>query len=244
MANRGESKSSKRISCSAVRRIRRKQHKWTIKSRPGKHAAETSVPLAVVLRDLLEVVGNLREAKHIIRQGMVKVDGKVRKDHRFSVGLFDVIDLEATKKRYRAVFDRKGRLELREINAKEKPEKLVKIVGKHYRGGNQLQLQLNDGSTLMNPKGTFKTGDTLKISLPDNKIIEQYEEKSGNLIYLIGGTKVGSFARLENISEGTINKKKLVDLELEKTKFQTIERNVFVVGNKNQPAVDMGESHE
>ena len=244
MASQGESKSSKRIASGKVRNIKRKKHVWTVKSRAGKHSAKTSVPLAVAIRDLIGLVADMREAKLVINRGMVKVDGAVRKDPRFSVGLFDVLDIEQSKKRYRAVFDEKGRLEFREVDAKGKLEKLVKIVGKRTLKGKKVQLRMNDGSIMVEPKGTFRVGDSLKISLPDNKILEHLEEKNGNLIYLIGGTHIGTFARMQNISEGTISKPKLVKLEQEKEEFQTVEDNVFVVGSKNTPAIDMGEAHE
>jgi len=241
MANRGETKGCKRISSSKVRNIQRKENVWTVKTRPGKHSAITSVPLAVAVRDVIGLIGNLREAKHIINNGMVKVDGIVRKDYRFSVGLFDVLDIETSKKRYRAIYDQKGRLEFKELDAKGKLEKLAKIIGKNVRKGNRIQLKLNDGSIIVNPKGTFKVGDSIKISLPDCKILEHFEEKEGQLIYLIGGTRVGTFARLQKIAEGTLQKQKLVNLEQEKTEFQTVEKNVFVVGSGDKPAVDMGE---
>jgi hypothetical protein len=45
----------------------------------------------MLLRDILKYATTGKEAKMIVKQGKVKVDGKTRFDERFPVGLMDVV---------------------------------------------------------------------------------------------------------------------------------------------------------
>ena len=72
--------------------------------------------LLIVVRDILKVADNAREAKIIINNGDILVDGRARKDYKFPVGFMDVISLPKSKKVYRVLPDHKGRLVLHSIS--------------------------------------------------------------------------------------------------------------------------------
>jgi len=59
--------------------IHRKEAIWIVRPSPGGHSLEKCLPLSLVLRDILEVAETRKEAKKIISQGKVFVDGKVRR---------------------------------------------------------------------------------------------------------------------------------------------------------------------
>ncbi len=232
MANRGETKSQKSLSVANLRVIKRKEHKWTVKSMTGAHTKESSVPISFILRDLLKLAGTMKEAKGILHEGLVKVNGKVRRDYRLPVGLFDVIDLEKIGKRYRIVLDSKGRIEIKEISAKEKMSKINKIAGKRVVKGGLIQLATNDGSTFLEKKTAINVGDSVLVELPERKVGKRLERKEGNLAYVIGGKHSGTIGKIKSIIEGGMNKDMLLTLEGDKGDFQTSEKNVLVIGEK------------
>ena len=86
-------KHQKRISVPKSWQISKKSRKWITSTRPGPHSKDQSVPLAVVLRDMLGIVDNRAEAKRVLSEGKVLVDGVVRKDVRFPVGIMDIITI-------------------------------------------------------------------------------------------------------------------------------------------------------
>src|SRR5919202_4943388 len=73
--------------------IKRKESQFVIKVRPGPHPKSRAYPLGMVLRDLLNVADTAHEADRILKLDNVKVDGIVRRDSNYSVGLMDVLEL-------------------------------------------------------------------------------------------------------------------------------------------------------
>ena len=84
-------------------KINRKDKRFVITVRPGSHPKNNSIPSAVLLRDTLNIVTTLREAKSSIYGGKVKVDGVIQKSLHHSIGLMDVIELENVDDIYRLV---------------------------------------------------------------------------------------------------------------------------------------------
>ena len=235
MAKKGEDKKQKRLSAEKIRDLHRKEYKWTIKSIAGPYSKKSSVPLGFVIRDLLGLSKNLKEAKFVLNSGAVKVNSVVRRDYRFPVGLFDLITLEGKKPHFRVLLDRKGKITVKEMPGKEKPTKLSKVVGKKAVKGGFIQIETNDALAIREKKTTLNVGDSIKIELPTKKVIESYELKKGNFAYVTGGVHGGTLAKIKKITKRGMNKPKLITLESGKESFQTIDRNVFVLGEKKPP---------
>jgi len=77
MARMGGSRHMKALAAPSVQRIPRKERPWTVKPSPGPHPSDRSLPLLLVVRDLLKLAESNREARKIIAQGEVKVDGNI-----------------------------------------------------------------------------------------------------------------------------------------------------------------------
>ena len=63
--------------------IHRKEHVWVTRPKSGPHSLKRSLPLAMVLRDILNLAKTRKEAKIIISEGKVFIDGIVQR-RRFS----------------------------------------------------------------------------------------------------------------------------------------------------------------
>src|SRR5437016_12735310 len=79
--------------------IPRKTDFWVVKPSPGPHPIDTSVPLGLILRDMLKVCANAREARHILNGRGVLVDGRAVTESKFPGRLMEVIIFAATKVR-------------------------------------------------------------------------------------------------------------------------------------------------
>lgn len=242
MASKGESKTQKKISVSSVRKVMKKTGgRLTVRSRPGAHSKESSVPLGFAVRDLIGLAQNSKEARAVLNSGAVKVNGIARKEHRFNLGLFDILDIEITKQRFRAVLDSHGRLVLKEIPQKGPISKLCKVISKKTAKGGVMQITMNDGTTIIEKKTAAKVGDSIKLELPQKKVSAIYHLHKGCQAYITGGSHVGMLAKVADIVEGTMRRPRLVSLEAEKGSFLTIDKNVFVVG-ENKAEIDIVES--
>ena len=129
MGKKGGPKGLKRKPAPRFWPIQRKEFLWVVKPSAGPHSLENSLPLAVILRDILGVARTRKEAKTIVAQGKVHVDGKVRRRDNFPVGLMDVISIPEVNTTFRVVPSYKG-LVLHPIDKEETSFKLCRIEDK------------------------------------------------------------------------------------------------------------------
>ena len=233
------SKHLKRLNAPRTLKLHRKERTWTVKSSPGPHPLESSIPLGMMVRDYLKICDTLREAKRIIASGEITVNGVPRKDNKFPCGLMDVISLTKIKKNYRVLFDRRGKLTLVEIASKDAGWKLCRIENKTIAKGKQIQLNLHDGQNKLVKKDEYKTGDVLKISFKDKKITETYPFAKGTVSMIIGGSHVGEIANIEDIQVVESSRPNLTKMK-GVSEFSTIQDYVFPIG-KTKPAIELPE---
>ena len=228
MSSKGEKKKSKALSVSKSVHIHRKENVWSVKTKAGPHKKNAAVPLGIVLRDFIGIARNIKEANLMMDKGSIKVDGVIRKDHQFSIGLFDIISIEAQEKAYRVLIDKRGRLFVKEME-KESSEKLCKVAKKKMVSKG-IQITTNDGRVFLGTDA--KVGDSLKVKIPDNKVESVIPMKNGVFVYITSGSHSGEKAQVLEIISGTPNRDRMVKLKTEDREFETIAENVFVIGDK------------
>ncbi len=230
----------KRLNAPRAWNIPRKGKVWAPRTVPGAHPKEKSVPLLVVIRDMLKKADNAREAIKIIKEGKVLVDGRVIKEPKFGVGFMDVVSIPLIEEYYRVLYDKKGRIVLEQIDESEKDFKLCKIRNKTILKKGRLQLNLHDGRNQLADNDVYKTGDVIKITIPEQKIVKHIPLEKGSLVYLSGGKHAGITARVKEILPGTMTRKPIVVLESEDGKeIRALKDHAFVIG-KDKPEVKVG----
>ena len=132
------SKHLKRYFAPKAWKIKRKGIKFVAKPSPGTHKIGMSLPLNIILRDILGYANSNREVKSILDKRNVSVDGIRRNDCRFPVGLFDVLSLNKLDEHFRVILDKKGKISLIKIGKGESSLKLFKITGKSIIKGKTL----------------------------------------------------------------------------------------------------------
>ena len=214
----------------------RKTTVWVTRPTPGAHSLEHCMPLTLVVRDMLGLAKSAREVRYILHNELAKVDGRVVKDNRRGIGIMDVLTLGEDN--YRCILDHNGRLRYRPISAKEAGWKICRIEGKTTIKGGKTQLNLHDGRNIIveDPK-EYNTGDSLKLNLPDQKILEHIRFGEGTRCYLIGGAHVGSTAEVSEYVE----KRSSMPNEVQFGDFGTVVRNVFAVGDASLPLTEVAE---
>ena len=214
----------------------RKTTVWVTRPTPGAHSLEHCMPLTLVVRDMLGLAKSAREVRYILHNELAKVDGRVVKDTRRGIGIMDVLTLGEDN--YRCILDHNGRLRYRPISAKEAGWKICRIEGKTTIKGGKTQLNLHDGRNIIveDPK-EYNTGDSLKLNLPDQKILEHIRFGEGTRCYLIGGAHVGSTAEVSEYVE----KRSSMPNEVQFGDFGTGVRNVFAVGDASLPLTEVAE---
>lgn len=216
----------KRISAPKTWLINRKENTFILRPNPGSHSLDTGMPLGVVMRDLLNLASTMDEVKKILSNNNIAVDGKRRKDHRYLVGLFDVLSFPETKKYYRMSIDEKGRIIIIEIDEKESKLKLCKVVGKNAISGGKLQFHLHDGKNILSTQKA-KVGDSLLISLPTLEVKEVMALQAGAEVILTKGNHGGDIGKLKEIKS-----KEAVYVSSTGKEIDTYKDYLFVLGKK------------
>ena len=205
--------------------IQRRGMQFISKSRPGSHSLMHGMPLNVLLKEILKYANTSREVKKILNTSYIKIDGKIRKDFRFPVGIFDTIEFTNTNEYFRVILDKKGKLILIKINKNETGIKPCKIVGKTMVKGKQ-QLNLYDGKNIFVNNGAYKVGDTLLVSLPDQKISKHLKLDKKSAVFLIGGKHTGEIGNVEDIAGN-----KIIYKDHSGNLVETFKKYAFVVGD-------------
>src|SRR3989338_871512 len=237
MARKQGSVKQKSLSVSKARFAARKVKVWSIAYRPGPHSKSLSVPLGFALRELLGLSKNSKETRFLLNSGKVLVDGRARNSRNFPIGLFDIIELEGLKKAFRAVIDTKGRIRLAELKSKERT-KLCRIEGKKAAKGKRVLLSTNDGRNFLENSTSLKPGDSVIVQLPEQKIIKEMPLEKGSLVLLLSRKHTGKTASIISIMPGSMRKEPLLTLKQNGKEFQTVARNVFVIG-KEKPETEL-----
>jgi small subunit ribosomal protein S4e len=240
MGKKGGSKGLKRKPAPRFWPIHRKEFVWTVKPKPGPHSLESCLPLTIVLRELLDLAKTRKEAKKIVTEGKVHVDGKIRREEAFPVSLMDVIFMPNTNKAFRVWPSSKG-LILHPIDKKEAAFKLCRIENKKSVRNGHVQLNLHDGSNILvkvaDPKNpqedVYETLNTLKVSLPEKQILEHIKMEKNALAMITSGKNIGKHGRVVEIEDmkGQKRRKTLAKIQdKEGETYQTILDFVFAIG--------------
>jgi small subunit ribosomal protein S4e len=242
----------KRLRIPSFWRVPKKHAKWVVKPRPGPHKQLESIPLLVVMRDVLGVTDKGKEAKAIIKMGEVLVDGKPRKDHKYPAGLMDVVSIPKLNANYRIVPAYNGLIFIG-IEPSETGKKICKIVNKrsvkkkNVKGekekGHNFQLNLHDGrNILVGPKEGegYKVGDSILIDLPSQKVLNHLRLEKGALALVVKGKNMGVTGKIEDIIVTKTKEPVKIICKVGSEKIEVIKDYVVVIG-KDNPVIKLAE---
>ena len=241
MGKKGGRRHLKRKPAPAFWPIHRKEAVWTVKPNAGRHPIERSLPLALVLREMLGLARTLGEVKAVLSHGNIMVDGNVEKEELFPTGLMDVISIPGLEQWYRVLPTEKG-LTLHSVAKDEAGFKLGRVEDKTVLKKGNVQLNLHDGRNIVievtdankPEEDVFNTLDTVKISLPDQEILSHFKLVEGAPALIVGGKHIGKHGKIIAVERREFQKRKnaLATIEDERgSRFQTTVEYVFVVGD-------------
>lgn len=165
---------------------------------------DNSVPLLFAVRDMLHLAKTQKEVKKMINEKMLKINGRVCKDYRESIKIFNF--LEAGKK-YVLTLLKTGRFAFEETKSSDR---LCKVVGKKLVSGNKIQINLHDGTNIIT-KDKINIEDSVHLSA-DNKISKHIAFEKGKKVFIFSGKYMG-FEGAISLLEGKKAKVKLKDKE-------------------------------
>ncbi|KAK9171746.1 Ribosomal family S4e family protein [Cryptosporidium meleagridis] len=205
----------------------------------GPHKLRECIPLAILLRNRLKFALTYTEAKYIVMQRLIKVDGKVRTDICFPLGLMDVVSIDRVGKNIRIMYDTKGRFVPVQIDSKEAGFKLCKVTKVALGAKGIPTATTNDARTLRYIHPDVKANDTVKIDLATGKVIDFVKCEVGNMCMVTGGRSQGRVGTITHF-ERKMGAQCIVTIRDQKgATFATLMKNIFVIGEEGKPLVTL-----
>jgi len=196
----------------------------------GPHKMRECLPLIIFLRNRLKYALTGNEAKKIVKQKLIKVDGKVRTDVTYPTGFMDVISIEKTGELFRLVFDVKGRYAVHRISEQEAKFKLCKVRRIAVAPKGVPYAVTHDGRTIRYPHPDIGLHDTVVVDIATGKITDFIKFDTGNKVMITGGHNVGRVGLITHRERhpGSFDIVHIKD-SVGKT-FATRLNNVFIIG--------------
>ncbi len=209
--------------------IKRKGFPFALSVNPGPYAKDKCYPMGVLLRDVLHLCSNLQEAKMIMNSGQIKVDGIVRRDTHFGVGIMDIIEIVPSGESYRLI--PKDLKILVPVKTKEKGVKLLKITSKVSIQGNRIQYGFHDGKTLISEDKQMNVGDGCVVKLPSIQIENHIKFDVGCTVVVIQGENAGRIGKINEIKNGMFSLPKRTVVNFEDRTVELPVNIVMPIGN-------------
>lgn len=219
--------------------IHKKGYAWTIKPAPGPHPIIRSIPLGIVLRDILRYAYTMRETRRILAERKVYIDGKVVTDYKFPVGFMDVLYLRGPEEYFRVLPHPSKFFMLHRISAEEANLKPLRIQKKTIVKNNYIQLTFHDGRNYViknagpSSKQLYETYDTVLMHLGTKQIVDSAKMAAGSMACVIDGRNVGFTGTIQSIQQTFKRSRAVVTLGKGNDVVRTILKYVFVVGGEN-----------
>ena len=161
---RGPKQHLKRLSAPKSWALSKMGGVFAARPRPGPHRLRECFPLVYLIKNRLKLADTAKEAKIIMKSGAIVVNGKPRTDHRFPLGLMDVIYIKPKNQTFRLLYNANGRFCLAPMryNAEAEKKKAERLTQRKERMGLKEEVKTKRTEHVEKKQPT-------KISLSENK---------------------------------------------------------------------------
>jgi small subunit ribosomal protein S4e len=250
VGKKGVSAHLKRLTSPSFWPIHRKEKTWITKPSPGPHPLKMSMPLSVVIRDVLKFAATEREVEAILGGRKVKVDGKVRVNRKFPIGLMDLIEVADADKTYMVLPSTHRVYSFHPITGEEKKFKLCRIESKTVRKGGKVQINLHDGRNILvevsdptkSEEDVYSTLDVVQLDIADGKIMKQLKLKEGAYGIVVEGKNTGKHGTITGVEKYSPTAPRIVKIKgADGVEYSTVADYVFVIG-EDKPLIPLPEA--
>lgn len=230
----------KRLAAPKTWPLKRKVNVWVTKQSAGAHTIEGSMAAVTVLRDMVGACDTAREAKRIVGNRELFVDGKAVKNPKAPVGFMDVISIPKMNLTYRMLLTDKGKLTLVPIDEAEAAWELCRIENKTVVKGGKIQLNLSGGRNIVLDANDYKCGDSLKVAFEGQQVLGHYPLATGAVVIIKDGIHSGE---VKTVKEVQIIRGAGANMVMFDDGTETIKDNCYVIGT-GTPAIKLPEASE
>jgi small subunit ribosomal protein S4e len=214
--------------------IQKKTITFVGKPKPGSHKREYVVSTLILLRDILGYAHNAKEAKYIVNNQEFLVNGRQIKDIKAAIGIFDIIEIPATKEKFTVLFNTFGKITLVPTKSNEL---YLKVAKKTALKKGRFQINAMNGYNVLVDEKTFKSisvNDTVVYDFSKKKVVKTLPLKEGSFVYLFDGKYTGQFGKVISFTEYHGISKTIASLEIDGVEQSTVKDYCYVIGTNKE----------
>lgn len=182
------------------------------------------ISILMILRDMLKIVQNRKEAKKAIHAKSILLNKKIVTDEKNTALLFDIITIVPSRKNYRLELLENGKFTLNEAGEKEAGRKISKIGKKKILKGKKVQINFNDGRNIIS-NAKCRIGDSAIIDTEKKKIEKILEMKEKANAVIFDGKHAGKKGVIERIDD----EKGIAEIKTKDKKINALIKQIIVV---------------
>jgi small subunit ribosomal protein S4e len=207
----------------------------------GPHKIRECLPLSILLKNRLKYALNGREVYKIVKdkEGLIKIDHRVRREPHFPCGFMDVISIEKTGEHFRLLFDVKGRYQPHKIEGDESNFKLLKVTQQAIGNNKIPYIVTHDARTIRFQHPDIRVNDTVKYNLKTGEIEAFYKFEQGATVMIDGGKSIGRIGTISHISKHDAQFNIVHIRDARGKTFATRDSNVFVIGQDKKAGISL-----
>merc|ERR1711959_66127 len=169
----------------------------------------------------------------------IRIDNRVRRDHKFPCGLMDVISITKTGEHFRMLYDVKGRFTCVRIDAKEASFKLCKVLQKKLGKNKIPYIVTHDGRTVRYPHPDIKVNDSVKLNLETGEVDGVVKFENGASVFVQGGNNIGRVGVLQHVEHHPGSYEIAHVRDARGHTFATRLDNIFCIGEGKNPMITL-----
>ncbi len=162
------------------------------------HNKKDSIPLVVVMREVLGIVRTKKELKKILNEKQIKINNKEIREANYPICLFDILSF--SDKNYQAMLSDKKKMIFKEVSGKDAEIKVFKVLGKKLLEKGKVQVNLMNGKNIL-LKDDVRVGDSVVYNFKDKKVEKIIKMEKGNQGFVVKGKHAGHKGEIDNIIE-------------------------------------------
>ena len=155
-------------------------------------STDNSVSVSMAVKDMLKLGTTTRELREMLKQKLIKINGRIVYDYRDSIKLFSIF--EAGSRAYRLTILPTNKFKLEEVSDRKR---LCKVIGKKLIRGNKIQINLHDGTNFIS-KDKINTNDTLYLDF-SGKILSRIPFEKAKEFFVLSGKYVGLEGKAQSV---------------------------------------------
>lgn len=231
---RGTRKHLKRLNAPKSWRLDKSSGKYAPTPSSGPHSKRECIPLSILIRRKLKLASSERELSYILNQEVILVNGIVRKDKTFPLGLMDVLTIKSTNEHYRVLYDVFRKFVLQKIDQAESNIRLCKVTLKKVAAKDVPYIYTKDGSSFRYCDPKINKGDTVVVDISKKEVISFLPFANDMKVFVTEGKNTGCVGSISSIQRHDAKDDVVNVIDAKGRSFTTKSSNVFVIGDQER----------